>query len=479
MSTEVQIQGPPPLVGQVGQMASGGQGGIASPISDNSALSRPISPSNVPTDLNVRKRSFSVLSQQQQPPPPPPMQIMHTEHQSPPASAYETSPGGMEDVAHKVQRMVNRENPPQAHDGKYYCNFSPDCADQYFNRKCEWSKHMDKHDRPYRCPQAQCAKLQGFTYSGGLLRHEREVHGKHSGPKEQLRCTVPECKRHAGKGFTRKENLDQHLRRVHGITTTSDASQLRQIAVDSAHGAGMMETLASRISDKANIDDSTTATTACPDLANNKRRRLDMGASPRNSPYNLELELQRLKADNLEKDERIRREENEAAITARRESLEDKLAQFTPQTLQQRIPEQANMGIYPDFDGSASEVVMQQARWPRPRQSVSRPMRSETFSEYDERDQAGTQQSYQRRKRRHSEALSSGTTNSPLSQRLGAHSELFTPFDSYSYGLERSKLAPSDNDDDDKIPGDMAVIDALFERWINDTDILSTTYDWN
>ncbi|KAK0960299.1 hypothetical protein LTS01_020948, partial [Friedmanniomyces endolithicus] len=74
---------------------------------------------------------------------------------------------------------------------------------------------MDKHDRPYRCPHSQCAKLQGFTYSGGLLRHEREVHGKHGGPKAQLSCPYEDCKRHTGKGFTRKENLNEHIRRVH------------------------------------------------------------------------------------------------------------------------------------------------------------------------------------------------------------------------------------------------------------------------
>ena len=136
MSTEVQIQGPPPQVGQVGQMAP--QGGIASPISDNPDLSRPISPSNVPMDPNVRKRSFSEMSQQQPPPPPPQMHMMPTEHQSPQQTAYETSPGGMEESGHKVQRMIKRGDPPQAHDGKYYCNFSTECADQYFDRKCEW-----------------------------------------------------------------------------------------------------------------------------------------------------------------------------------------------------------------------------------------------------------------------------------------------------------------------------------------------------
>ena len=81
------------------------------------------------------------------------------------------------------------------------------------------SKHMDRHDRPYRCGRTECGHLKGFTYSGGLLRHERDVHGLHGGPKDQLRCTVSTCKRHAGKGFIRKENLDEHLRRVHGTTT--------------------------------------------------------------------------------------------------------------------------------------------------------------------------------------------------------------------------------------------------------------------
>ncbi len=74
---------------------------------------------------------------------------------------------------------------------------------------------MDKHERPYRCKAEGCEKLPGFTYSGGLLRHEREVHNKHGGPKNPLHCPHPNCKRHTGKGFSRQENLNEHLRRVH------------------------------------------------------------------------------------------------------------------------------------------------------------------------------------------------------------------------------------------------------------------------
>lgn len=77
------------------------------------------------------------------------------------------------------------------------------------------SKHMDKHERPYVCMHKECEKVQGFTYSGGLLRHEREVHGEHGGPKKALNCPHASCKRNKGKGFSRLENLQEHLRRVH------------------------------------------------------------------------------------------------------------------------------------------------------------------------------------------------------------------------------------------------------------------------
>jgi hypothetical protein len=111
----------------------GPSNGIASPISDHPDLSRPISPAPM-TDPNLRKRSFSEMSQG-----PPHMQmVVPTDQQSPQGVAYETSPNGVEDGGHKVQRMIKRGDPPQAHDGKYYCNYAPECADQYFDRKCEW-----------------------------------------------------------------------------------------------------------------------------------------------------------------------------------------------------------------------------------------------------------------------------------------------------------------------------------------------------
>ncbi len=74
---------------------------------------------------------------------------------------------------------------------------------------------MDRHERPYKCVATGCEMSQGFTYSGGLLRHQREVHKMHLAAKEPLYCPFPGCNRGTGPGFTRKENLEEHKRRRH------------------------------------------------------------------------------------------------------------------------------------------------------------------------------------------------------------------------------------------------------------------------
>ncbi|KAK4500349.1 hypothetical protein PRZ48_008538 [Zasmidium cellare] len=59
----------------------------------------------------------------------------------------------------------------------------------------------------------------GFTYPKDLARHQRETHDKkHGRPKAGLICPHVDCKRHTGKGFTREENLNEHLHRIHGST---------------------------------------------------------------------------------------------------------------------------------------------------------------------------------------------------------------------------------------------------------------------
>jgi hypothetical protein len=98
------------------------------------------------------------------------------------------------------------------------------------------SKHMDKHDRPYKCLEPGCDKIQGFTYSGGLLRHQREVHKKNINAKKPLMCPYADCNRSTGNGFTRQENLKEHLRRRHMHTENGHASELPIVPVPELDG---------------------------------------------------------------------------------------------------------------------------------------------------------------------------------------------------------------------------------------------------
>ena len=153
-----------------------------------------------------------------------------------------------------------------------------------------YSKHMDKHERPYRCLVEGCENLPGFTYSGGLLRHEREVHGKHGGPKTQLMCNYPDCKR-KNKGFTRKENLNEHIRRVHSKESQSQISMKRDGTDVSAIAGALQDDgeTPSRYSESGfEHDESLVSPTQQP-----KRRRL-------NSNVEDQTEVQLLRSDNAE-----------------------------------------------------------------------------------------------------------------------------------------------------------------------------------
>ncbi|OAP54135.1 hypothetical protein AYL99_11670 [Fonsecaea erecta] len=107
-------------------------------------------------------------------------------------------------------------SPPRNDQGLIICDHI-DCRgrNETFENPCRWDKHMDKHERPYKCGEAGCELRPGFTYSGGLLRHQREVHKMHLSIKPPLFCPFPNCNRSSGTGFARKENLEQHKRRKH------------------------------------------------------------------------------------------------------------------------------------------------------------------------------------------------------------------------------------------------------------------------
>jgi hypothetical protein len=168
------------------------------------------------------------------------------------------------------------------------------------------SKHMDKHDRPYKCLEPGCEKLQGFTYSGGLLRHQREVHKMHGGTKKALYCPEPNCKRNSGSGFTRKENLSEHIRRVHRRAT--DGTDIG-IAVQAQNGLDQLEAAAAAAA--ANEDDG--MNTDETDRSSKRKRDDNWGANGDDlHDYGQEdSSVKRLKDENQELKERMKQmEEN-------------------------------------------------------------------------------------------------------------------------------------------------------------------------
>ncbi|KAF2797378.1 hypothetical protein K505DRAFT_322637 [Melanomma pulvis-pyrius CBS 109.77] len=227
-------------------------------------------------------------------------------------SSEDADDGGSPRINHAYKRS---EEPPRNLDGKMICKHN-DCANITFDRKCEWSKHMDKHDRPYKCNVKGCEKLQGFTYSGGLLRHEREVHKMHGGTKKSLFCPFTDCKRSSGSGFTRKENLAEHIRRVHRRTSmSSDMGNLIIPRLDTHEDTTTEVHLATestyqRIVEVREEDEASHSI---------KRKRIsDAGMSDMHDEPDLRAEVKRLRRENEEKDERLR--QLEAAVMALQQS---------------------------------------------------------------------------------------------------------------------------------------------------------------
>lgn len=89
---------------------------------------------------------------------------------------------------------------------------------------------MDTHERIYHCPQPSCSRLKGFTYAGGLKRHQMQIHKTHGAA--QFYCPHAGCGRAEGEGqpFTRKENRADHLRRRHNEKDNASSRANRPIA---------------------------------------------------------------------------------------------------------------------------------------------------------------------------------------------------------------------------------------------------------
>ncbi|KAL8776722.1 MAG: hypothetical protein Q9213_008160 [Squamulea squamosa] len=205
-----------------------------------------------------------------------------------------------------VSQGRGSEEPPRNSSGQITC-VHPKCARELpvFARKCEWTKHMDKHTRPYVCNLPGCEKVRGFTYSGGLSRHQREVHGQNGGPKALYMCPHTDCKRSTGSGFSRKENLQEHLRRVHRHTEDVEADP-NPPQNKTAQVSGEPRRRRRRIAE----EDEDEAEPILPEPR--KRKRVDEEDDDNteenlNPKEDLAAQVKRLRRELQEKDERLRK----------------------------------------------------------------------------------------------------------------------------------------------------------------------------
>ncbi|RKF57924.1 putative c2h2 transcription factor [Erysiphe neolycopersici] len=104
-------------------------------------------------------------------------------------------------------------------DGLYHCPWENEsgsnCQHKPEKLKCNYDKCVDSHLKPYQCKVASCKGLS-FSSTACLLRHEREAHAMHGHGDKPFLCPFEGCDRGIpGKGFPRRWNLCDHIRRVH------------------------------------------------------------------------------------------------------------------------------------------------------------------------------------------------------------------------------------------------------------------------
>ncbi|KAI9802676.1 MAG: hypothetical protein M1825_002698 [Sarcosagium campestre] len=129
------------------------------------------------------------------------------------------------DIAYARDNQLYRVGPST--DGLYHCPYEGEegCEHKPNKLKCTYDKYVDSHLKPYRCKALSCGDQQ-FSSTACLLRHEREAHGMHGHGTKPYACPYAECDRSvSGKGFPRRWNLLDHMRRVHDYTgPTSNGS---------------------------------------------------------------------------------------------------------------------------------------------------------------------------------------------------------------------------------------------------------------
>ncbi|KAJ9156336.1 C2H2 and C2HC zinc finger [Pleurostoma richardsiae] len=87
--------------------------------------------------------------------------------------------------------------------------------------KSELNKHEKRHTKPFRCTEAGCHRVDGFSTMNDLDRHKRCCHPDANAAGNRFRCALGAC-RNKTKIWPRADNFRSHLKRVHQYNNISE-----------------------------------------------------------------------------------------------------------------------------------------------------------------------------------------------------------------------------------------------------------------
>ncbi|KAK3068961.1 hypothetical protein LTR53_013071 [Teratosphaeriaceae sp. CCFEE 6253] len=122
------------------------------------------------------------------------------------ASMKRPMPADLTDDEDALRSMARRKKgaKPETHE----CPI-PDC-DKEFKRPCDLTKHIKTHERPWKCPDADC-KYHAHGWPTEKER-DRHVNDKHSSAPPEYACLFEPCPYRS----KRESNCKQHMEKAHG-----------------------------------------------------------------------------------------------------------------------------------------------------------------------------------------------------------------------------------------------------------------------
>ncbi|KAL8893949.1 MAG: hypothetical protein Q9192_004765 [Flavoplaca navasiana] len=184
------------------------------------------------------------------------------------------------------------EEPPRNSSGQITC-LHPKCAQDLpvFGRST-WTSILDR----------------------GLSRHQREVHRQHGGPTTSYMCPHSDCKRSTGSGFSRKENLQEHLRRVHRHTEDMEVAKKTPEETTRLVSSEQRKRRR-RIADEDEDEGEDEAESTLPKP---RKRRREVEESDDDAGEDLSAQVKRLRRELQEKDERLKKLEGIVEVLTKR-----------------------------------------------------------------------------------------------------------------------------------------------------------------